>query len=51
MGEGELVLGVGVGVGVCITLLVVAGVAVRHSNCGRNRGAARQTIVMTDLCR
>ena len=38
MGENELVMGVGAGVASCITLLVIVGLIVRHSNCGRRRG-------------
>ena len=37
MADSELVVGVGLGVGVAVSLLVLMGVAVRRSSCGRGR--------------
>ena len=38
MGDSELVVGVGLGVAVAVTSLLLLGLAVRHSSCGRAGG-------------
>ena len=48
LGDSELVVGVAGGVGLALTLLILLGLAVRHSSCGRPvRGEARLSTEVT----
>lgn len=44
MSDNELIMGVSVGTGICLTLLIIVGVVVRQSNCGRGRGKMKHIL-------
>ena len=44
MSDNDLILGVSIGSGICLTLLIIVGVVVKRSSCGRGRGRMKHKL-------